>query len=82
MLIGLGRGHFFLNFPLMESKITRSSLAELQNLLAPDWLSAPFLHLVCFLKSFVQNFLTQRSLQILTFKPTYFVEMHGNQAIA
>ncbi|MCV6576683.1 MAG: hypothetical protein OIF58_13195, partial [Cohaesibacter sp.] len=32
--------------------------------------------------SFVQNFLTQRSLQILTFKPTYSVEMHGNQAIA
>ena len=66
----------------MEGKITRSWLAERQNLLAPDWLSAPFLHLVGFLKSFVQNFLTQRSLQILTFKPTYSVEMHGNQAIA
>ena len=57
-------------------------MAERQNLLAPDWLSAPFLHLVGFLKSFVQNFLTQRSLQILTFKPTYCVEMHGNQARA
>ena len=41
----------------MEGKITRSSLAERQNLLAPDCLSAPFLHLVGFLKSFVQNFL-------------------------
>ena len=69
---------FFLNFPSMEGKITRSWLAERQNLLAPDWLSALFLHLVDFLKSFVQNFLTQRSLQILTFKPTYY----GNQAIA
>ena len=66
----------------MEGKITRSWLAERQNLLAPDWLSVPFLHLVSFLKSFVQNFLTQRSLQILTFKPTYSVEMRGNQAIA
>ena len=66
----------------MEGKITRFWLAERQNLLAPVWLSAPFLHLVGFLKSFVQNFLTQRSLQILTFKPTYSVEMHGNQAIA
>ena len=73
---------FFLNFPSMEGKITRSSLAERKNLLAPDWLSAPFLQLVGFLKSFVQNFLTQRSLQILTFEPTYFVGMHGNQAIA
>ena len=73
---------FFLNFPSMEGKITRSWLAERQNLLAPDWLSAPFLHLVGFLKSFVQNFLTQWSLQILTFKPTYSVEMHGNQARA
>ena len=45
-------------------------------------MSAPFLHLVGFLNSFVQNFLTQRSLQILTFKPTYSVEMRGNQAIA
>ena len=71
---------FFLNFPSMEGKITWSWLGERQNLLAPDWLSAPFLHLVGFLKSFVQNnFLTQRSLQILTFKPTYSVEMHGNQ---
>ena len=49
---------------------------------APDWLSAPFLLLVGFLKSFVQNFPKQRSLQILIFKPTYSVEMHGNQAIA
>ena len=47
---------FFLNFPSMEGKITRSWLAEQQNLLAPDWLSAPFLHLVGFLKRFVQNF--------------------------
>ena len=73
---------FFLNFPSMEGKITRSCLAERQNLLAPDWLSEPFVHLVGFLKSFVQNFLTLRSLQILTFKPTYSVEMLGNQAIA
>ena len=73
---------FFLNFPSMEGKITRSWLGERQNLLAPDWLRAPFLHLVGFLKSFVQNFPTQRSLKILTFKPTYSVEMHGNQAIA
>ena len=71
MLIDLDRGHFFLIFLHWRAK-----------LLAPDWLSAPFLHLVGFLKSFVQNFLTQRSLQILTFKPTYSVEMHGNQAIA
>ena len=66
----------------MEGKITRSSLAERQNLLAPDWLSAPLLHLVGFLKSFVQTFLTQRLLQILTVKPTDSVEMRGNQAIA
>ena len=71
MLIGLDRGHFFLIFLQWRAK-----------LLDPDWLSVPFLHLVRFLKSFVQNFLTQRSLQILTFKPTYSVEMHGNQAIA
>ena len=47
---------FFLNFPSMEGKITRFWLAERQNVLAPDWLSAPFLHLVGFLKSFAQNF--------------------------
>ena len=73
---------FFLNFPSMEGKITRSLLAEWQNLLAPDWLSVPFLHLVSFLKSFVQNFLTQQLLQILTFKLTYSLEMHENQVIA
>ena len=50
---------FFLNFPSMEGKITWSWLAERQNLLAPDWLSAPFLRLVGFLKNFVQNFLTR-----------------------
>ena len=77
MLIGLDRGHFFLIFLQWRAK-----LAERQNLLAPDWMSAPFLHLVGFLKSFVQNFLMHRSLQILTFKPTYSVEMRGNQAIA
>ena len=73
MLIGLDRGHFFLIFLQWRAK-----------LLDPDWPSGktPFLHLVGFLKSFVQNFLTQRSLQILTFKPTYSVEMRGNQAIA
>ena len=55
---------FFLNFPSMEGKITRSWLAERQNLLAPDWLSAPFLHLVGFLKSFAQNFLTRDGFKI------------------
>ena len=51
------RRAFFLNFPSMEGKITRSWLAERQNLLAPDWSNAPFLHLVGFLKCFAQNFL-------------------------
>ena len=82
MLIGLGRGHFFLIFLQWRAKLLDPDWPSGKNLLAPDWLSAPFLHLVGFLKSFVQNFLTQRSLQILTFKPTYSVEMHGNQAIA
>ena len=71
MLIGLDGGHFFLIFLQWRAK-----------LLDLDWLSAPFLHLVGFLKSFVQKFLTQRSLQILTFKPTYSVEIRENQAIA
>ena len=47
------------NFPSIEGKITRCWLAEKQNLLASDWLTAPFLHLVGFLKSFAQNFLTR-----------------------
>ena len=73
---------FFLNFPSMEGKITGSWLAERQNLLAPDWLSAPLLHLVGFFEKFCLEFSNARSLQILPFMPTYSVEKHGNQAIA
>ena len=55
----------------MEGKITLPRLAERQNLLAPDWLSAPFLHLVVCSKIW-----NAQSIQILTFKAAFFVEKH------
>ena len=57
MLIGLDRGHFFLIFLQWRAKLLDSDWLSGQNLLTPDWLSMPFLHLVGYLKNFSQNFL-------------------------
>ena len=82
MLIGLDRGHFFLIFLQWRAKLLDPDWPSRQNVHALDWSSAPFLYLVGFLKSFVQNFVTRDRFKFLTFKPTYSVEKHGNQAIA
>ena len=53
------------------AKLTRSCLGE-RAVSVFSWL----------FEKFCSEFFNARSLQILTFKPTYSVEKYGNQAIA
>ena len=61
MLIGRNRGHFFLIFLSSRAKLPTPDRWRAK-ILSPDWLSAPFLHLVGFSLFCAQQ---QRVLQVL-----------------